>query len=42
MDLGDGADPPADAGVHLGGSLPFMRAVRAQLLQAGMAGPGAV
>ncbi|MBL1118582.1 hemin transporter [Streptomyces sp. 110] len=35
MDL-DGLDLPADADVYLCGSLPFMRAVRAQLLQAGI------
>ena len=36
MDL-DGLDLPADADVYLCGSLPFMRAVRAQLLGAGVA-----
>ncbi|MGW1553185.1 globin domain-containing protein [Streptomyces sp. NPDC002346] len=35
MDL-DGLDLPADADVYLCGSLPFMRAVRTQLLQAGI------
>jgi nitric oxide dioxygenase len=35
MDL-DGLDLPADADVYLCGSLPFMRAVRTQLLQAGV------
>jgi nitric oxide dioxygenase len=35
MDL-DGLDLPADADVYLCGSLPFMRTVRAQLLQAGI------
>lgn len=35
MDL-EGLDLPADADVYLCGSLPFMRAVRAQLLQAGI------
>lgn len=35
MDL-DGLDLPADADVYLCGSLPFMRAVRAQLLEAGI------
>ncbi|MCQ8186876.1 globin domain-containing protein [Streptomyces rugosispiralis] len=35
MDL-DGLDLPADADVYLCGSLPFMRAVRAQLLRAGV------
>ncbi|MGW1589851.1 hypothetical protein [Streptomyces sp. NPDC002386] len=35
MDLG-GLDLPADADVHLCGSPPFMRAVRAQLLGAGV------
>ncbi|MGP4088992.1 globin domain-containing protein [Streptomyces sp. KR55] len=35
MDLGD-QDLPADADVYLCGALPFMRAVRAQLLQAGV------
>ncbi|GAA0914388.1 MULTISPECIES: globin domain-containing protein [Streptomyces violaceusniger group] len=35
MDL-DGLDLPADADVYLCGALPFMRAVRAQLLQAGV------
>ncbi|WP_028800543.1 globin domain-containing protein [Streptomyces sp. 142MFCol3.1] len=35
MDL-DGLDLPADADVYLCGSLPFMRAVRSQLLQAGI------
>jgi nitric oxide dioxygenase len=35
MDL-EGLDLPADADVYLCGSLPFMRAVRAQLLQAGV------
>ncbi|MEU0830305.1 globin domain-containing protein [Streptomyces sp. NPDC005969] len=34
MDL-EGLDLPADADVYLCGSLPFMRAVRTQLLQAG-------
>ncbi len=34
MDL-DGLDLPADADVYLCGALPFMRAVRAHLLQAG-------
>ncbi|MEU1709954.1 globin domain-containing protein [Streptomyces sp. NPDC005706] len=36
MDLG-GLGLPADADVYLCGSLPFMRAVRAQLLRAGVA-----
>ncbi|MFF6783731.1 globin domain-containing protein [Streptomyces sp. NPDC012510] len=35
MDLAE-VDLPADADVYLCGSLPFMRAVRAQLLQAGI------
>ncbi|MFE2025384.1 globin domain-containing protein [Streptomyces hygroscopicus] len=35
MDL-DGLDLPADADVYLCGSLPFMRAVRAQLLRTGI------
>ncbi|WP_262704293.1 MULTISPECIES: globin domain-containing protein [Streptomyces] len=35
MDL-DGLDLPAEADVYLCGSLPFMRAVRAQLLRAGV------
>ncbi|MEV7236616.1 globin domain-containing protein [Streptomyces sp. NPDC051020] len=35
MDL-EGLDLPADADVYLCGSLPFMRAVRTQLLQAGV------
>lgn len=35
MDL-DGLDLPAEADVYLCGPLPFMRAVRAQLLQAGI------
>ncbi|WP_326793209.1 globin domain-containing protein [Streptomyces sp. NBC_00841] len=35
MDL-DGLDLPADADVYLCGSLPFMRAVRTQLLRAGI------
>ncbi|WNM31252.1 globin domain-containing protein [Streptomyces sp. Li-HN-5-11] len=35
MDL-DGLDLPADADVYLCGSLPFMRAVRTQLLKAGI------
>ncbi|MFF8475664.1 globin domain-containing protein [Streptomyces sp. NPDC015414] len=35
MDL-DGLDLPADADVYLCGSLPFMRAVRTQLLRAGV------
>ncbi|MGW7529300.1 globin domain-containing protein [Streptomyces sp. NPDC054783] len=35
MDL-DGLDLPTDADVYLCGSLPFMRAVRTQLLQAGI------
>ncbi|MEU6091389.1 globin domain-containing protein [Streptomyces sp. NPDC047085] len=35
MDL-DGLDLPADSDVYLCGSLPFMRAVRGQLLQAGV------
>ncbi|MET8560829.1 globin domain-containing protein [Streptomyces flaveolus] len=35
MDL-DGVTLPADAGVYLCGSLPFMRAVRAQLVGAGV------
>ncbi|WP_439942177.1 globin domain-containing protein [Streptomyces sp. BBFR115] len=35
MDL-EGLEPPADADVYLCGSLPFMRAVRAQLLALGV------
>ncbi|MEU2222256.1 hypothetical protein [Streptomyces sp. NPDC018347] len=35
MDL-DARDLPADAQVHLCGSVPFMRAVRARLLRAGV------
>jgi nitric oxide dioxygenase len=35
MDL-DGLDLPADADVYLCGSVPFMRAVRTRLLQAGV------
>ncbi|GDY50123.1 hypothetical protein SVIO_007460 [Streptomyces violaceusniger] len=35
MDL-DGLDLPAGADAYLCGSLPFMRAARAQLLQAGV------
>ncbi|MFF8594189.1 hypothetical protein ACF061_22590 [Streptomyces sp. NPDC015220] len=35
MDV-DGLGLPADADVYLSGSLPFMRAVRAQLLKAGV------
>ncbi|MGW5661306.1 hypothetical protein ACWEWG_14560 [Streptomyces sp. NPDC003758] len=36
----DGLDLPADADVYLCGSLPFMRSVRTQLLQAGIPARG--